>query len=62
MALCYALYKGDKFINLGSKKFLAKFINVKESTITFYATPTYKKRGLENRYLVIKIKEEENEI
>ena len=58
MPRCYALYKGDEFINLGSKKILAKFIGVKESTITFYATPTYKKRGLENRYIVIKLKEE----
>jgi hypothetical protein len=62
MSMCYALYKGDKFINLGSKKFLAKFIDVDERTITFYGTPTYKKRGKQNndkRYIVIKIEGED---
>lgn len=60
----YALYKGDKFIDLGSRKKLAELINVKESTITFYMSPTYKKRAkneYNNRYLVIKIKECNNE-
>ena len=54
----YALYKGDKFIDLGTKKKLAKLLGVKISTITFYATPSYRKRGLGeygNRYIVIKI-------
>jgi len=55
----YALYKGDTFIDLGSKKKLAERIGVKISTITFYMSPTYKKRGFENRYLVIKIEGEE---
>jgi len=56
----YALYKGDTFIDLGSKKYLAKLLNVNINTITFYATPTYKNRGKynSNRYIVIKIKGE----
>ena len=54
----YALYKGDEFIDLGSKKYLAEKLNVKVGTITFYGSPTYKKRGIgddANRYIVIKI-------
>jgi hypothetical protein len=58
----YALYKGDTFIDLGSKKRLAERIGVSVSTITFYGTPTYIKRGKRedsNRYLVIKIRSDE---
>lgn len=56
----YALYKGDTFIDLGSKEYLAKRINVDVRTITFYATPTYRKRAkteYNNRYLVLKFKD-----
>ena len=56
----YALYKGDKFIDLGTKEYLAELLGVTEQTIYFYSTPTYKKRGGENsnRYVVIKIEDE----
>lgn len=40
----YALYKGDKFIDIGTAKELSKLINVKPRTIQFYATPTQIKR------------------
>lgn len=55
----YALYKGDRFIDLGSKRYLANLLNVKVGTITFYATPTYRKRANKNNngLIVIKIKE-----
>lgn len=52
----YALYKGDKFIDLGSVKYLAKKMNVKEKTIKFYSTPTYQKRTGGRGYVVIEIK------
>lgn len=51
----YALYHGDDFIDLGTKKYLAKRLNVKESTITFYSSPTYKKRTGERGYVLVKI-------
>lgn len=44
----FALYKGDDFITSGTIKELAKFKGVKEKTIKFYLTPSYKKR-IENR-------------
>lgn len=61
----YALYKGDTFIDLGSKRRLAQRIGVSEDTITFYGTPTYRNRGKEedpNRYLVIKIEDETDDL
>lgn len=52
----YAIYKGDKFIDLGSVRYLAKKMNVKEETIKFYSTPTYQKRTGGRGYVVIRIK------
>ena len=54
----YALYKGDTFINLGTVKELAKFMNVNESTIRFYITKVYKERRKDsnNSIIVIKVK------
>lgn len=52
----YAIYKGDKFIDLGSVRYLAKRMNVKEETIKFYSTPTYQKRTGGRGYVVIRIK------
>lgn len=54
----YALYKGDTFLELGTAKELANYLNVKESTIRFYITKTYKKRRKDsnNSFIVIKVK------
>ena len=40
----YALYRGEKFLAIGTKKELAELFNVKVETISFYGTPAYKKR------------------
>ncbi len=40
----YAIYKGDKFIDMGTKKELAKILNVKPETIGFLASPSQLKR------------------
>ena len=53
----YALYKGDKFLNLGSIKFLAEWLGVKEDTIRFYSSPTYRKRTGDRGLLVIRIED-----
>jgi len=52
----YALYHGDTILTIGTKLELAKYLGVKERTINFYMTPTYKKRN-KNGYLVIRIEE-----
>lgn len=53
----YALYKGDKYLFGGTIKELAKYLGVKERTITYYKTPEYLRRikGRDNRYEVIKV-------
>ena len=55
----YAIYKGDKFINLGTLDELAADLNISKSTIKFYTTPSYEKREHKNRYVVIKIDDED---
>lgn len=40
----YALYKGEECLAIGTIKEIAKQLKVKERTIYFYTTPTYKKR------------------
>lgn len=54
----YAIYKGDQFLYLGSKKECALYLNVKEQTILYYTTNAYKQRGKENnnRLIIIEIK------
>ena len=40
----YAIYKGDKFLYMGTVKECAKHFNVEERTIYFYSTKAHKKR------------------
>lgn len=55
----YALYKGDEILTIGTKKELALYLGVKERTIHFYSTPTYRKRNKGgNSYIVIRIDDE----
>jgi len=56
----YALYKGDKFIDLGTKEYLAKKLNVKPETISFYTTPSYRKRIKDYNKTLIIIKIEDD--
>lgn len=53
----YALYKGEKLVGIGTKKELAELLKVRVETITFYTTPTHRKRS-KNGYCVVKIEEE----
>lgn len=43
----YALYKGDKLLDIGTLKFLSEKFKVKIKTLLFYQTPTQKKRTSE---------------
>ena len=55
----YALYKGDEFIDLGTKKYLADLLNVNVTTINFYKSKTYRKRNKKgNCYIVIRIEDD----
>lgn len=52
----YALYKGDEFIVLGTVDEIAKFTGIKKESVTFYGTPTYKKRNSgENAMCLVKL-------
>ena len=51
----YALYKGDKFIDIGTKDYLAKKINVSEKTITFYSSPAHLRRIKDSAWIVVKL-------
>ena len=51
----YALYRGEKFLGIGTKTKLAELLKVKIKTVSFYATPSNKKRTNEaqSRRLVL---------
>ena len=53
----YALYKGEKLVEIGTKRELAELLKVRVETIAFYTTPTHRKRS-KNGYCVVKIEEE----
>ena len=60
----YALYKGDKFIDLGTKEYLAKKLGVKKEWIEHMNTPSYKKRRIKddnNSMLIIRIEDDIND-
>lgn len=40
----YALYNGDTFIDLGSRKYIADLLGVKESTVEFYTSSVWRRR------------------
>lgn len=41
----YAIYKGEKFIDVGTRYELAERLGVKPYTIYFYTTNSYKRRN-----------------
>jgi len=56
----YAIYKGDKFLFIGTAKECGKYLGIKPKSVKFKTTPTYRKRckGIyENRTIVIKVEE-----
>lgn len=54
----YALYHGDKFIDMGTKKYLANSLKVKVGTIEYYMSPVHRKRCNDNGWIVIRIEED----
>lgn len=57
----YALYKGDEFLEIGTYEELAKYLGVSKRTIQFYLSPSNKKRDKGNKYVVVKLEEDDNE-
>lgn len=56
--MIYALYHGDKFIDLGTKKYLADLLGVSINTISYYMTPSHRKRSNNQGYIVIKVEDD----
>ena len=54
----YAVYKADEFIDIGTKEYLAKKLNVDEKTIGYYSTPAYQRRHNYKGWVVIRIKDD----
>lgn len=52
---CYALYRGDEFLDLGTLEYLSKTFGFTRKTLHFYKSPTYKKRIRSTSTIVIKI-------
>lgn len=55
----YAMYKGDKFIDLGTLTYLAEKYHKKKKSLKFLATPSAHKRSAKNRLLLYRIENEE---
>jgi hypothetical protein len=62
---CYAIYKGDRFIDLGTIKELSERLGIKTNTLWFYTSNAYKerlkKRVSDKATIIIKIEEIEND-
>lgn len=44
MAIEYALYFGDDFIDIGTAEHIASILKVKPSTVKWYTYPSWRKR------------------
>lgn len=52
----YAIYKGDKFLDLGTAKYLAKKFHKTEKKIKYLGLPSVHKKSHGNMTLAYKIK------
>ena len=58
MSATYAAYRGDEFIDLGTKRELAESLGVSEKSIELYMSPSYRRRpGYGKRLIVIRIED-----
>ena len=61
MKPCYAVYKGDRFIDLGDLEYISTILGIKPKSVLFMLTPTYQKRIIgreDSRLIIIKLEEE----
>lgn len=59
--IVYGLYKGDKFIDVGTVQELAQKLNVKKETILFLASPGHLRRAGPNTKVAVKVEMESEE-
>lgn len=53
----FALYRGDEFVDVGTARELAERQGVKPSTISFMASPAYRKRAKGDRLLAYRLED-----
>ena len=54
----YAVYQGDEFLCMGTKKECAKYLGVKETTIYFLSMPAQHKRVKNTGRIAIVVEED----
>lgn len=54
----YAMYRGDRFIDLGTVTYLAEKYHKKKKSLKFLATPSAHKRSTKNSLLLYRIENE----
>lgn len=54
----YAVYKGDKFLDLGTVDYLSEKFKVKKETVWYWNSPSNKRKMKKNRKVAIKIEED----
>lgn len=57
----YAVYKGEDLISMGTISEIAKELDVKEATVEYWRTPSYKKRRASNSKAIVYLGDEEYE-
>ena len=55
----YAIYKGDKFIDVGTAKELAEKFGILEESVRFFSYPANLRRNKGNRKIAIVLDEED---
>lgn len=58
MAAEYAVYKGDKFIDLGTAEYLSNKFGVPRKTIWYWVTPAYWRKNKGNSLITIRIEDD----
>lgn len=57
----YALYKGDKFIGIGTSKELAKLMDIKINTFWFYMSKYWLDKSNYESWVIVELEDEEDE-
>jgi hypothetical protein len=55
----YAIYKGEKFLDIGTSKELSEKFKVKRETIQFWSTPSHINKMGKNSMCTVKLGKEE---
>lgn len=57
----YALYKGDEFLEIGTRQELAEYLGVSITTIDFYKSRAWLDRSGYKSYVLVEVKDDEEE-